>query len=113
MHRTLLPWKVRYGVAFLMIAFGTLCVGALMALISVPVFVFYIVLITLVTLICGIGSGLVSAALALLVSNYLFLPPYFSMESEESLLLLVITYFGTVVLSHYMKLRRGSGLRSG
>ena len=113
MHRTLLPWKIRYGVAFLMTAFATLWVGALMALVSVPVFVFYMVFITFATLICGLGSGLVSAALALLASNYLFLPPYFSMEREESLLPLVITYFGTVVLSHYMQWRRGSGLRRG
>jgi hypothetical protein len=41
----------------------------------------------------------VAAALALLISNYCFLPPYFSMTSDHSLLPLVMCYLGTVLLS--------------
>jgi K+-sensing histidine kinase KdpD len=68
-------WKGRYGVALLMVAIGTIGVGTCMALIAQPMFVLYVVLIAQATGLGGIGSGLVAAVLALLASNYFFLPP--------------------------------------
>jgi K+-sensing histidine kinase KdpD len=70
-----------------------------MALTALPLFMLYIVSIAKATWTGGLGAGLVAAALALLVSNYLFLPPYFSLTSDHSLLPLVVCYLGTVVLS--------------
>jgi K+-sensing histidine kinase KdpD len=98
MHHILRTWRSRYGTALLMVAIGTVCVGALMALTALPIFMLYIVSIAKVTCTGGLGAGLVAAALALLVSNYLFLPPYFSLTSDHSLLPLVVCYLGTVVL---------------
>jgi K+-sensing histidine kinase KdpD len=99
MHHILRTWRGRYGAALLMVAIGTVCVGALMALTALPIFVPYIVSIAKATWTGGLCAGLVAAALALLVSNYLFLPPYFSLTSDHSLLPLVVCYLGTVVLS--------------
>jgi K+-sensing histidine kinase KdpD len=70
-----------------------------MALTALPLFMLYIVSIAKATWTGGFGAGLAAAALALLVSNYLFLPPYFSLTSDHSLLPLVVCYLGTVVLS--------------
>jgi K+-sensing histidine kinase KdpD len=92
-------WRDRYGIALLMVAIGTIGIGVFMALIAQPMFILYIMPIAKATCIGGFGSGLVAAALALLVSNYLFLPPYFSMTSDRSLLPLVVCYLGTVVIS--------------
>src|SRR5215510_5420555 len=92
-------WKGRYSVALLMVALGTIGVGALMALCAQPLFVLYLVTIACATGLGGLGAGLVAAALALLASTYLFLPPYFSLTSDHSLLPLVVCYLGTVVLS--------------
>ena len=99
MPQILRTWRGRYGAALLMLAIGTVCVGALMALIALPIFMLYIVSIAKVTCTGGLGAGPVAAALALLVSNYLFLPPYFSLTSDHPLLPLVVCYLGTVVLS--------------
>lgn len=99
MPQILRTWRRRYGAALLIVAIGTVCVGALMALTALPIFILYIVSIAKVTCTGGLGAGLVAAALALLMSNYFFLPPYFSMTSDPSLLPLVMSYLGTVVLS--------------
>jgi hypothetical protein len=63
------------------------------------------------TCIGGLGSGLMAAALALLASNYLVLPPYFSMTSDRSLLPLVVCYLGTVVISALHASRGRASLR--
>jgi K+-sensing histidine kinase KdpD len=70
-----------------------------MALIAQPIFVLYIMAIAKATGIGGLGPGVVAAALALLGSTYLFLPPYFSLTSDHPLLPLVACYLSTVVLS--------------
>jgi K+-sensing histidine kinase KdpD len=70
-----------------------------MALIAQPIFVLYIMAIATATGIGGLGPGVVAAALALLGSTYLFLPPYFSLTSDHPLLPLVVCYLSTVVLS--------------
>ena len=99
MPQILRTWRGRYGAALLMVAIGTVGVGALMVLTALPIFMLYIVSIAKATWTGGLGAGLVAAALALLVSNYLFLPPYFSMTSDRSLLPLVVCYLCTVVIS--------------
>jgi K+-sensing histidine kinase KdpD len=93
------PWRGRYGVALLMVTIGTIGVGACMALIAQPMFVLYIMPLAKAPCLGGLGSGLAAAALALLASTYLFLPPYFSLTSDHSLLPLVVCYLGTVVIS--------------
>ena len=93
------PWRGRYGVALLMVAIGTIGIGACMALIAQPMFVLYIMAIAKATGIGGLGPGVVAAALALLISTYLFLPPYCSLTSDHSLLPLVVCYLSTVVIS--------------
>jgi hydrogenase-4 membrane subunit HyfE len=97
MHQIPRLWKGRYGAALLMVGSGTLGVRALMALIDLPIFVLYSVSIAKTTCTGGLGDGLV--AVALLVSNDLFLPPYFNMTSDHSVLPLVVGYLGTIVLS--------------
>jgi K+-sensing histidine kinase KdpD len=81
-----------------------------MVLIGLPIFVLYIVSSAKAAFTGGLGAGLVAAALALLVSNYCFLPPYFSMTSEHSLLPLVVCYLGTGVLSSLRASRGCSSL---
>ena len=111
MHQIPRSWKGRYGAALLMVGSGTLGVGALMALIGLPIFVLCSVSIAKTTCTGGPGAGLVAAALALLVSNYLLLPPYFSMTSDHSLLPLVVCYLGTVVRSSLRASRSRSSPR--
>jgi len=113
MHRIPQTWRGRYGVALLMVAIGTIGIEAFMALIAQPLFVLYIVPIAKATCIGGLGSGLVAAVLALLASNYLFLPPYFSMTSDHSLLPLVVCYLGTVVITVRRAPRDRSSPRQG
>ena len=81
MHQIPRSWKGRYGAALLMVGSGTLGVGVLIALIGLPIFVLCSVSIAKTTCTGGPGAGLVAAVLALLVSNYLFLPPYFRSSS--------------------------------
>jgi K+-sensing histidine kinase KdpD len=111
MHQRPRTWRGRYGDALLMVTIGMIGIGALMALIALPIFVIYTILIAKVTYTGGIGPGVMAAALALVVSNYLFLPPYFSMTSDHSLLPLVICYLGIVVLSALRVLRGRSSPR--
>ena len=99
MHQIPRLWKGRYGAALLMVGSRTLGVKALMALIDLPSFVLYSMSIAKTTCTGGLGDGLVAVALALLVSNDLFLPPYFNMTSDHSVLPLVVGYLGTIVLS--------------
>jgi K+-sensing histidine kinase KdpD len=93
------PWWLSYGLAFLGVATATACVGLLVVLFSLPVFLCYMAAIAVSTAYGGIGPGLVAAALGLFTSNYLFIPPYFSLVSERSVLPLAGYYVSTVVLS--------------
>ena len=93
------PWWRSYGLAFLGVATATGCVGLLVALFSLPAFLCYITAIAVSTAYGGIGPGLVAAALGLFASNYLFIPPYFSLESERSLFPLGGYYLSAVALS--------------
>ena len=113
MHQRSWTWRSRYGIALLMVAIGTIGIGTLMAFIAQPMFVLYIVPIAKATYIGGLGSGLMAAVLALLASNYLFLPPYFSMVSDHSLLPLVVCYLGTVMISALRASRGRSSPRQG
>jgi K+-sensing histidine kinase KdpD len=92
------PWWRSYGLAFLGVATATGCVGLLVVLFLLPAFLCYITAIAVSTAHGGIGSGLVAVALGLLASNYLFIPPYFSLVSERSLLPLGGFYLSAVVL---------------
>jgi hypothetical protein len=87
-----------YGLALVSVGTATGCVGVLVALFSLPAFLCYIAAIAVSTNHGGVSPGLV-AALSLLVSNYLFIPPYFSLVSERSLLPLGGYYVSVVVLS--------------
>lgn len=85
-----------------MVIIGTALVGALMILVSLPAFGFYIMIIAITAIIAGIGPGLVAAALALFLSYYVFIPPHFSLESERSVLPLAVFYFGTAAMSTFL-----------
>jgi hypothetical protein len=113
MHHIPQPWRGRYGVALLMVAIGTIGVGACMALIAQPMFVLYLVPLAKATGLGGLGAGLAAAALTLFASTYLFLPPYFSMTSDHSLLPLVMCYLGTVVISALRASRGRASPRQG
>jgi K+-sensing histidine kinase KdpD len=78
---------------------GTALTGALMLLVSLTVFGFYIMVIVATVIFTGIGPGLVAAVLASFVSHYVFIPPHFSLESERSVLPFVMFYFGAVLVS--------------
>jgi K+-sensing histidine kinase KdpD len=99
------PRWLRYGIALLMVLIGTALVGALMVLVSLPVFGLYIITIVATVIFAGIGPGLLAAALALFVSHYVFIPPHFSMASERSVLPLVVLYFAAVVVSTWVASR--------
>jgi K+-sensing histidine kinase KdpD len=99
------PWWRSYGLAFLGVATATGCVGLFVALFSLPAFLCYIAAIAVSTAYGGIGPGLVAAALGLFASNYLFIPPYFSLESERSVLPLAGYYLSAVMLSALLALR--------
>jgi two-component system sensor histidine kinase KdpD len=99
------PWWRSYGLAFLGVATATGCVGLFDALFSLPAFLCYIAAITVSTAYGGIGPGLVAAALGLFASNYLFIPPSFSLESERSVLPLAGYYLSAVILSALLALR--------
>jgi K+-sensing histidine kinase KdpD len=91
--------RQRYGFAFLAVAIATGCVGVLMVLSAQPIFLLYIVAIAASTTYGGSSAGLVAAALAFFASLYLFIPPYFSLTYEQSILPLLVFYGSTVVLS--------------
>jgi Domain of unknown function (DUF4118) len=100
MHsKSFAPRRQRYRFAFLAVGLATGCVGLLMALLSQPVFVLYIVAIAASTWYGGGRTGLVAVALALFASTYLFIPPYFSFTHEQSILPLLVFYCSTVVLT--------------
>jgi len=109
MHQILRTWRGRYGAALLLVAIGTVCIGVLMALTTLLIFMLYIVSTAKVTCTGGLGTGLVAVALALLGSNYFFLPPYFIMPSNHALLPLVVCYLGTGMLSA-LRASRGRSL---
>lgn len=107
----------RYCFAFLAVAIATGCVGLLMVLLAQPIFLLYIVAIAASTTYGGGRAGLVAVALALLASTYLFIPPYFSLTHEQSILPLLVFYCSTVVLStlvslHISRLRGKSTWRT-
>ena len=108
--------RPRYRFAFLAVAIATGCVGLLMVLISQPVFVLYIAAIAASTRYGGGSTGLVAVALALFASTYLFIPPYFSLTHEQSILPLLVFYCSTVVLttlvSLHMARARGKSTQS-
>jgi len=99
MHHKALRCISRYGSAVLLVVIGTVSTWAVMALIAMPLFAFYIWPIAKATCAGGLGPGVIAAILALFMSNYFFLPPYFSLASDASLLPLIGCYLGTVVLS--------------
>jgi len=106
MHtKSFAPWRrQRYRFAFLAVLIATGCVGLLMALISQPAFVLYIAAIAASTRYGGGSTGLVAVALALFASTYLFIPPYFSLTHEQSILPLLVFYCSTVVLTTLVSL---------
>ena len=89
--------RLRYRFAFVAVAIATGWVGVLMVLISQPAFACYIAAIAASTWYGGGRTGLVAVALALLASTYLFIPPYFSLMHEQSVLPLLVGYCSTVV----------------
>jgi K+-sensing histidine kinase KdpD len=93
-----LGWRP-YRFACLAVAVATGCVGLLMWLMSLPVFVIYIAAISVSTSYGGVSAGTLAAALAFFASLFLFIPPYFSLASEQSVLSLLVFYCGTVVLN--------------
>lgn len=93
------PWWFRYSIAFLTVALATGGVGGLIASFELPAFLLYVIAVALSAMYGGIGPGLAAAALALLASYYLFLPPYFSFTSEQTWLPLLASYVAAVVLS--------------
>jgi K+-sensing histidine kinase KdpD len=96
--------RPRYPFAFLAVAIATGGVGLLMVLISQPAFVLYIAAVAASTWYGGGRTGLVAVALALLASPYLFIPPYFSLTNEQSILPLLMFYCSTVVLTTLVSL---------
>jgi K+-sensing histidine kinase KdpD len=98
-------WRDRYRFAFLTVTIATGCVGLLMLLISLPIFLIYIVAITASTHYGGVRTGLVAVALAFFASIFLFLPPYFSWTNERSVWPLLGVYCSTVVLSYLWRAR--------
>jgi K+-sensing histidine kinase KdpD len=76
----------------LAVVIATGWVGLLMVLISQPAFVLYIAAIAASTWSGGGRTGLVAVALALCASTYLFIPPYFSLTHEQSILPLLMFY---------------------
>jgi K+-sensing histidine kinase KdpD len=73
-----------------------------MLLMSLPAFIIYIAAISVSTSYGGVRAGIVAAALALFASTFLFIPPHFSLASEQSVLLLLVFYCGAVVLNVIM-----------
>jgi hypothetical protein len=71
----------------------------MMMLISLPAFIIYIAAISASTNYGGVSSGFMAAALSFLSSIFLFVPPYFSLNNEQSVLSLLLFYIITVVLS--------------
>ncbi len=108
--------RQRYRFAFLAVVIATGWVGLLMVLISQPAFVLYIAAIAASTWYGGGRTGLVAVALALCASTYLFIPPYFSLTHEQSILPLLVFYCSTVVLTTLVSLPmarpRGKGTQS-
>jgi K+-sensing histidine kinase KdpD len=70
-----------------------------MLLISLPAFVIYIAAIAVSTSYGGVRTGLVAVALAFFASTFLFIPPYFSLTNEQSVLPLLVSYCSAMVLS--------------
>jgi K+-sensing histidine kinase KdpD len=70
-----------------------------MLLISLPAFVIYIAAISVSTSYGGVSTGIVAAALALFASTFLFIPPYFSLANERSVLPLLVFYCSAVALN--------------
>jgi hypothetical protein len=96
--------RPRYRFAFWAVVIATGGVGLLMVLISQPTFVCYIAAIAASTCYGGGRTGLVAVALALCASTYLFIPPYFSLTHEPSILPLLVFYCSTVVWSTLVSL---------
>jgi K+-sensing histidine kinase KdpD len=70
----------------------------MMLLLSLPAFVIYIAAIAVSTSYSGISTGLVAAILAFFASTFFFIPPYFSLTNELSVLPLLLFYCSAVVL---------------
>jgi K+-sensing histidine kinase KdpD len=105
MNFSSLSWSLRWRqcrFAFLAVAVATGCVGLLMLLIALPVFVIYIAAIAVSTHYGGISTGLVAAVFAFFASTFLFIPPYFSLMNEPSVLPLLLFYYSAVALSGLM-----------
>jgi K+-sensing histidine kinase KdpD len=92
-------WWRQCRFAVLAVAVATGCVGVLMLLISLPAFVIYLAAISVSTSYGGVSAGIVAAALAFFTSTFLFIPPYFSLANEKSVLPLLVFYCSAVVLN--------------
>jgi len=92
-------WWRQCSFAVLAVAVATGCVGLLMLLISLPAFVIYLAAISVSTSYSGVRAGIVAAALAFFASTFLFIPPYFSLTNEQSVLPLMVFYCSAVVLN--------------
>jgi K+-sensing histidine kinase KdpD len=70
-----------------------------MLLVSLPALIIYIAAISISTSYGGVSAGIVAAALAFFTSTFLFIPPYFSLANERSVLPLMVFYGSAVGLN--------------
>lgn len=84
---------------------ATAAVGVIEVWLQASVLVLYVVIIAGITAIFGVGWGMATAVIALLLSAYLFIPPRLELVLDGSVFLLAAHYFGCVLICFLVRMR--------
>lgn len=91
--------RSRYAVAFLLTAFAAAIVGAVDLTLSFPPFLIFAIAAGLAWLFCGAGPAMFSIALAVLLSDFMFLQPRYELSLNKTTAGLAAVYASCAALS--------------